>query len=55
MGYKVHLTETCGAPAEAEAGVPAAPNLIADVFTTDATVPDVKATASVQRHLAEHG
>lgn len=37
MGYKVHLTETCGTPAEA--GVPAAPNLITDVFTTDATVP----------------
>ncbi|MEV0495939.1 IS1182 family transposase [Streptomyces atratus] len=59
MGYKVHLTETCDTPAEAEAeaeaGIPAAPNLITDVFTTDATVPDVKATASVQRRLAEHG
>ncbi len=37
------------------AGVPAAPNLITDVFTTDATVPDVKATEPVQRRLAEHG
>lgn len=57
MGYKVHLTETCDTPAEAEAeaGVRAAPNLITDVFTTDATVPDVKATGPVQRRLAEHG
>ncbi|MER6076321.1 hypothetical protein ABT187_47965 [Streptomyces sp. NPDC001817] len=51
-GYKVHLTETCDTPAEAEAGVPAAPNLITDVFTTDATVPGVKATPLVQQRLA---
>ena len=31
------------------------PNLITDVHTTDATVPDVKATAPIQRKLAEHG
>ncbi|WP_331749462.1 IS1182 family transposase (plasmid) [Streptomyces sp. NBC_00984] len=59
MGYKVHLTETRDTPteaeAEAEAGVRAAPNLITDVCTTDATVPDVKATAPVQQRLAEHG
>ncbi|MFE7243467.1 hypothetical protein [Streptomyces sp. NPDC057580] len=55
MGYKVHLTETCDTPTEAEAGVRAAPNLITDVCTTDATVPDVKATAPVQQRLAEHG
>ncbi|MFF9511284.1 IS1182 family transposase [Streptomyces sp. NPDC014724] len=53
MGYKVHLTETCDTPAEAEGQV--APNLITDVFTTDATVPDVKATEPVQQRLAEHG
>ncbi|MEU9015819.1 transposase [Streptomyces sp. NPDC048479] len=55
MGYKVHLTETCDTPTEAEAGVRAAPNLITDVFTTDATVPDVKATAPVSQRLAEKG
>jgi transposase len=55
MGYKVHLTEACDTPAEAEADVRAAPNLITDVYTTDATVPDVKATAPVQKRLAGHG
>ncbi|WP_345096224.1 IS1182 family transposase [Planomonospora venezuelensis] len=62
LGYKVHLTETCHAPeAEAEAGAGKAkqdgapPNLITDVHTTDATVPDVKATAPIQRNLAARG
>ncbi|ODA69074.1 hypothetical protein APS67_006776 [Streptomyces sp. AVP053U2] len=55
-GYKIHLTETCHTPAEAEAEaegclrVPA-PNLITDVHTTDATVPDVKATEAIQKNL----
>ncbi|MFC8015566.1 transposase [Streptomyces cinereoruber] len=31
------------------------PNLITDVHTTDATVPDVRATAPIQRKLAGHG
>ncbi|MFC5857174.1 transposase, partial [Streptomyces chlorus] len=53
LGYKIHLTESCDTPTEA--GVRRAPNLITDVFTTDATVPDVKATAPVQRRLAERG
>ncbi|MCY0924111.1 MULTISPECIES: transposase [unclassified Streptomyces] len=57
-GYKIHLTETCHAPAEAEAEgclrVVPAPNLITDVHTTDATVPDVKATEPIQKNLAEH-
>ncbi|WP_331755201.1 transposase (plasmid) [Streptomyces sp. NBC_00846] len=55
MGYKIHLTETCttlpGVDAVAGAGV--MPNLITDVYTTDATVPDVKATAPIQKNLAE--
>jgi transposase len=59
-GYKVHLTETCDTPHEAEAEAEAdrhgrPVNLITDVATTDATVPDVKATAGVQRRLAERG
>lgn len=31
------------------------PNLITDVRTTDATVPDVKATAPIQKNLTERG
>lgn len=31
------------------------PNLITDVHTTDATVPDVQATAPIQHKLTEHG
>ncbi|MFD5514116.1 transposase [Streptomyces sp. NPDC127051] len=55
LGYKAHLTETCGTLPEAEAECRAVPNLITDVHTTDATVPDVKATAPVQQSLAERG
>ena len=56
LGYKVHLTETCHAPSEAEAGeVVVLPNLITDVHTTDATVPDVKATAGIQARLTARG
>jgi transposase len=57
-GYKVHLTETCHAPAEAEAEAGTGdrlPNLITDVHTTDATVPDVNTTAGIQARLAERG
>ncbi|MFF3404245.1 hypothetical protein ACFYW6_38020 [Streptomyces sp. NPDC002659] len=53
MGYKVHLTETFDTPTEA--GVRPAPNLITDVFTTDATVLYVKATAPVLQRFAERG
>ncbi|WP_327417509.1 transposase [Streptomyces sp. NBC_01233] len=59
MGYKIHLTETCDTlpetETETEAGAGVKPNLITDVHTTDATVPDVKATAPIQDKLAEHG
>lgn len=52
-GFKVHLTETCHEPDEAsQAGRPAL-NLITDVTTTAATVPDVKATGAI--HQALHG
>ncbi|WP_119581379.1 hypothetical protein [Streptomyces europaeiscabiei] len=50
-GYKIHLTETCttltdtDTDTDADAGAGAMPNLITDVHTTDATVPDVQATA----------
>jgi transposase len=45
-GYKVHLTETCE---------PETPNLITNVATTDATVPDVSMTETVHAQLAETG
>jgi hypothetical protein len=62
--HKVHLTETCQSPAEAEAEAEAGdaattadaavPNLITDVMTTHAAVPDVKATAPIQQRLTDH-
>lgn len=45
-GYKVHLTETCEQDT---------PNLITNVATTDATVPDVSMTGPVHARLAEAG
>ncbi len=42
-GYKVHLTETCDADG---------PNLITDVQTTPATLPDVKVMPTIQAALA---
>ncbi len=42
VGYKVHLTETCGLDG---------PNLITDVRTTAATVPDLKVLGSVHAAL----
>jgi transposase len=47
-GYRIHLTETCTTltDTDADAGTGVMPNLITDVHTTDATVPDVKAGAN---------
>ena len=65
-GYKVHFTETCDAPAPAAdhdgggggdvGGRPErgeVPNLITNVATTTATVPDVAMTASIHQQLAD--
>lgn len=53
-GYKVHLTETCDTPADADAGRRLdPPNIITNVATTDATVPDAAMTAQVHAMLAE--
>ena len=49
-GYKVHLTETCTHP-----GAPAAPNLITNVATTAAAVPDAAMTEPVHDMLAAAG
>jgi len=64
-GYKTHLTETCdhdhddGQPDttgghDTEPGPRPAPNLIVNVATTTATVPDVKATNDIHHNLARH-
>ena len=46
LGYKVHLTETCGLPEE-----PMCPQLIVQVQTTVATVQDVEMTTLIQEEL----
>jgi len=55
-GYKVHFTETCNAPAsepDTDPGRPSTrgevPNLITNVVTTTATVPDVEMTAPIHQ------
>jgi hypothetical protein len=63
-GYKIHLTESCDADADAPQDGPAdpgtdaqgglaGPNLITDVATTASTAPDVTATAGIQQRLAQ--
>jgi transposase len=59
-GYKVHFTETCDTPeseSESESGRPSTrgevPNLIVNVATTTATVPDVVMTAPIHQQLAD--
>lgn len=64
-GYKVHFTETCDAPTPqpADSGPDTsrlpkrgeAPNLITNVATTTATVPDVAMTAPIHQQLADKG
>jgi transposase len=53
-GYKVHLTETCENAPAPEPGVRRLdpPNIITNVASTDATVPDVAMTAPVHDMLA---
>jgi hypothetical protein len=58
-GYKVHLTETCETETGQattgsghNAGTAERPNLITNVATTDATVPDTMMTAPVHQALA---
>lgn len=50
LGYKVHLTETCVAPQ-----TPAVPNLIVQVHTTVAPIPDGEATVPIQAALEKAG
>ena len=55
-GYKLHISETCdadAAPVDLDGGVPEAPpNLITNVATTDASVPDVAMTEPIHEDLA---
>ncbi|MGH3124223.1 MAG: transposase, partial [Streptosporangiaceae bacterium] len=53
LGYKGHLTETISDPADDDPGTgrPALPNLVTDVQTTHAAVPDVAMTGPVQDSL----
>lgn len=50
LGYKVHLTETCGLPDE-----PMRPHLIVQVQTTVAPVPDAAMTTIIQEELVKAG
>src|SRR5215204_3765952 len=60
-GYKVHVSETCERPdterVDTERAKPAAqrPNLITNVATTDATVPDVAMTEPIHQMLQRRG
>lgn len=56
-GYKVHLTETCSQAADDDPGTgrPAAPNLITNVATTGASVPDAAMTGPIHDMLDAAG
>jgi transposase len=59
-GYKVHISETCHTAADArDAGDGetrvAPPNLITNVATTDATVPDNQMTGTIHQALQQRG
>jgi transposase len=57
IGYKVHITETCSRAADDDPGTgrPAAPNLITNVATTQATVADAAMTGPVHDMLDAAG
>jgi transposase len=57
LGYKVHLSETCTTPAEDDpaTGRPPAPNLITNVATTQASVPDVAMTEPIHQAMTAAG
>lgn len=53
FGYKVHLTETCGLDEAEDAQARARPQLIVQVETTVANMPDVEMTATIQEQLVK--
>jgi transposase len=55
-GYKVHFTEACDTPTDTDTARPLdPPNIITNVATTDATVPDAAMTARIHAMLAARG
>jgi hypothetical protein len=60
-GFKLHISESCDAeapPGPIDTGDPAPdqpPNLITNVATTDASVPDTMMTEPIHQGLAERG
>ncbi|GAA2717438.1 hypothetical protein Apa02nite_101420 [Actinoplanes palleronii] len=52
-GYKVHITETCDPPSTAgtDTGPGELPNLITNIATTTATVPDTAMTTTIHQQL----
>jgi transposase len=55
-GYKVHVSETCERPSDDHTNSAAQrPNLITNVATTDASVPDVAMTEPIHRMLDRRG
>jgi transposase len=58
LGFKLHVSESCNAQAPAgpaDAVSDASPNLITNVATTDASVPDVAMTEPIHQDLARRG
>jgi transposase len=57
LGYKVHISETCTVAADddPEGGRPPVPNLVTNVATTTASVPDVAMTEPIHDALALAG
>lgn len=63
LGYKLHITETCddcppcgcGGPCRQGCAAAALPNLVTDVVTTPATVPDIAVTRVINDNLAAAG
>jgi transposase len=62
-GFKLHVSETCSAPGQADPADttprrrarPQRPNLLTNVATTDATVPDSKALDPIHQSLQRRG
>lgn len=58
-GYKVHITETCDRPGDGPLdgakNRQVRPNIITNVATTDATVPDTRMTDPIHQSLARRG
>jgi hypothetical protein len=54
-GYKLHVSETCHTTADTNGKTNVPPDLITNVATTDATVPDSQMTEKIHQMLAARG